>query len=107
MDFNIFMSKTVCFLYGYFHCVVSPEGSVQISPMNILTNFNSNENLTCSAEGGPNNVFEWRQNGVVISETNDPILSFPMVTGSDGGVYQCTVTNAAGNDNNIATIIGR
>ena len=52
-------------------------------------------------------MFEWRQNGVVIGGANDPVLSFPMVTGSDGGVYQCTVTNAAGNDINVVRVTGR
>ena len=52
-------------------------------------------------------MFEWKQNGVIISGANDPVLSIPMVTGSDGGDYQCNVTNAAGSDNDIITITGR
>ena len=48
-------------------------------------------------------MLEWKKQGVVIS--NDPVLSIPMVTGSDGGLYQCTVSNAAGSDNATTTVI--
>jgi len=78
-----------------------------IFPANILASFNSSENLTCNAEGGPDNMFEWRQDAVVIPGANDPVLSIPMVLGSDGGVYNCTVRNDAGNDNNVITVTSR
>ena len=32
-------------------CIVSPEGSVKISPQEVLTSFDSNVTLTCSNEG--------------------------------------------------------
>ncbi|XP_065904165.1 hemicentin-1-like isoform X3 [Dysidea avara] len=84
--------------------LVSPQGSVSLQPSgNILTAANSKVTLTCLADGGPNNVFEWRRQGVVIS--NDPVLLIPMVTGSDGGVYRCTVSNAAGSDTATTTVI--
>ena len=51
-------------------------------------------------------MFEWRLNGVTISGANDPVLSIPMVTGFDGGDYQCNVTNAAGSDSATSRIIG-
>ena len=88
-------------------CTVSPKGSVQISPGDVPTSFNSNLTLTCANEGGPNNMFEWRQNGMIISGANGPVLSIPIVTGSDGGDYQCNVTNAAGSDDDTVTITGR
>ena len=84
---------------------VSPEGSIEISPKNISTTFNSLVSLTCSALGGPENVFEWRKKGEVISTS--PVLEFTMITSSDGAVYQCTVSNAAGNDTTTATITGK
>jgi len=68
---------------------------------------NSTVNLTCNAQGGPNNVFEWRLNGMIISGASDPVLSIAMVTSSDGGEYQCRVTNSAGSDANTATIISK
>jgi len=79
---------------------VSPEGNVIISE-DVYTTFNSTVNLTCSAEGGPNNVYEWRKQGVLIYN-----LYFPMVTGSDGGVYQCRVINAAGSDTATTLLSG-
>ena len=88
-----------------FYSLVSPRGSVSVRPVgNILTSVDSTVSSTCVAQGGPNNVFEWRRQGVVIS--NDPVLAIPMVTGSDGGVYQCTVSNAAESDTATTTVIG-
>jgi len=78
-----------------------------ISPAKILTSFNSSENLTCNAEGGPDNMFRWSQNGRVIPGANDPVLSIPMVTGTDGGSYRCKVINGIGDGNNFATVTGR
>ena len=85
--------------------VVSPAGSVFISPFgSVLTNFNSTTSLTCNAQGGPNNMFVWRRQGMIVS--NSSVLELTMITGSDGGVYECTVTNDAGSDMNSATVIG-
>ena len=81
-------------LYVYTY-VVSPEGTIAISE-DILTTFDSSVNITCSAEGGPNNVYEWRKQGELIF--TDSELYLQSITGSDGGVYQCTVINAAGSD---------
>ena len=91
-------------MHALFYYTVSPEGSVEISPGNISTTFNSSINLTCSAQGGPDNMFEWKKEEVIIS--NNPLLQFPMVTSTDGSVYQCTVSNVAGNDTTTVTITG-
>ena len=85
--------------------IVSPGGSVRITPLDTTTSFESSENLNCLAQGGPNNTFEWTNSqGQVIS--NSTQLEFPSITGSDGGIYTCTVTNAAGSDNASTTITG-
>ena len=85
--------------------VVSPAGSVFITPItSILTNFNSTVNLTCMAEGGPDNMFVWRRQGMIV--INNSVLELTMITGSDGGVYECSVTNDAGSDMNSTTVIG-
>ena len=86
----------------YLLFLVSPGAVVVTS--DIFATVNSTVELTCSAEGGPNNMFVWRRQGVVIS--NNPVLSIPMVTGSDGGIYQCTVSNAAGNDFATTSVTG-
>ena len=86
--------------------VVSPQGSVKISPINITTTFNLTVNITCSGEGGPNNVFEWSKQGTgVIS--NNSVLEFQMITGTDGAVYECTVSNAAGNETRNVTVTSK
>ena len=67
-----------------------------------MTSFGSSENLTCFAQGGPNNAFEWTNNqGQVVS--NSALLQLQSITGSDGGVYTCTASNAAGSGS--ATVI--
>ena len=73
-------------------------------PFDINTSFGSSESLTCTAQGGPDNTFQWTLQGQVVS--NSFQLQFPSITGSDGGDYTCTVTNAAGSGSIIATITG-
>ena len=93
-------------LFQLIHFVVSPMGSVMISPSgNILASFNSTVNITCSAGGGPNNMFEWSKQGAGVV-SNNSVLEFSMITGTDGAVYECTVTNAAGSDMASALLIG-
>lgn len=77
-----------------------------ISPINITVNFTSAVSITCSAQGGPNNRFEWRQRGEVEVITNNPVLEFPMITGSDGAMYECTVFNDAGMETRNVTVTG-
>ena len=86
--------------------VVSPQGSVEISPVDIATTVNSTVNINCSAEGGPNNMFEWSKQGTGVV-SNDAVLEFPMITGTDGAVYECTVYNAAGNETMNVTLTGK
>ena len=83
---------------------VSPVGSVKITPSgNIFPSLNSTVNLTCVAEGGPNNRFVWRRNGEIVS--NNASLELTVITSSDGGMYECTVTNDAGSGT-ATTLVG-
>ena len=85
--------------------VVSPEGGVLIFPFgDILTNFSSTVNLTCIAQGSPDDMFVWRKEGMIVS--NNSVLELTMITGSDGGVYECTVTNDAGSGMSNITVFG-
>ena len=84
--------------------IVSPAGSISVVPNSIITSFGSSESLNCSARGGPNNTFQWTLQGQVISNISH--LQFPSITGSDGGLYTCRVTNAAGFFTNSAPITG-
>ena len=84
--------------------VVSPADSVMVDHPTVLTNFNLTESITCSAQGGPNNMFEWSKQGVIVS--NSDVLELTMITGSDGGLYVCNVTNDAGSDTANTSVIG-
>ena len=86
------------------HFTVSPLGSVEIMPSeNTFPSLNSTVNLTCAADGGPNNRFVWRRNGTVVS--NSARLELTVNTSSDGGMYECTVTNGAGSGTET-TLVG-
>ena len=96
-------------MFGYlltnsYISVVSPADSVRVDRPTVLTSFNSTENITCIAEGGPNNMFEWRKQGVIVF--NSDALELTMITGSDDGTYQCTVTNNAGSGTASTIVIG-
>jgi PKD repeat protein len=60
--------------------------------------FNQRNDITfiCDALGGPNNIFQWKMDGKIIR--NDSMLEVKDIDASSGGVYTCTVSNAAGND---------
>ena len=58
--------------------------------------------LTCSAQGGPSNMFQWQNNDVNLTNETSEILN---ITGSDGGgVYTCVVSNDAGRDMDNFTV---
>ena len=89
--------------------------NVVITPPEILKTSNSEVNFTCTAEGGPNNIFQWFLNDVPVNNTaseltitssNDSsILSItPINATQHGGIYTCLVTNGAGNSSNTTTL---
>ena len=84
--------------------IVSPQGSVFVSPMNPSANQNDNITLRCFAQGGPNNTFQWSLNSQTLpGETNQALTLLQVTT---GGVYSCTVSNAAGIGSSTTTITG-
>ena len=85
---------------------MSPEDSVMVDRSTVLTNFNSTESITCTAEGGPDNMFEWRRQGMAPVISSNSVLELTMITGSDGGIYECTVTNNAGSDTANTSVTG-
>ena len=87
-------------------CTVSPEGSIQVDPTTINGNDSGNATFNCMALGGPGNMFSWtkvRDNAVVV---NGSKLMLVDIMASDGGVYQCSVENLAGSDNDTVTLNG-
>ena len=85
--------------------VVSPADSISTQPPgDVHTSFRSTETIRCTANGGPNNMFQWTRQGTIVS--NNDVLELAMITGSDGGIYQCMVTNDAGSDTLVTSVIG-
>ena len=67
---------------------------------------NTTVTYTCYADGGPGNIYEWlrlRDNSLgssiqeLILDNTDPL---------DGGDYQCTITNDAGDTTIMTTLNG-
>ena len=86
--------------------LVSPYNLVTVTPRNSLTSQNENAVFTCESEGGPGNTFEWYHGNQLLSNETTPLLEITMVTPSDAGDYNCTVTNAAGSGSDVATLTG-
>lgn len=81
---------------------MSPEGSVVISPLGIVTSFGDNITLTCTASGDLNITYQWEKNGTIVGY--DSMLDLVAINASYGGVYSCTVNNAAGTDTVSTTV---
>ena len=60
--------------------------------------------MTCLVRGGPNNSFAWKRNGEVISGENENQLTLMNFNTSSGGIYTCTVSNAAGSGSASTTL---
>ena len=54
--------------------------------------------LICMGQGGPNNSYAWERNGKVLNNENKNKLTLMIGISSSGGLYRCTVSNAAGSD---------
>ena len=63
--------------------------------------------LTCTASGGPDNMFHWYKDGSYLEGIADGILNITDVTADDGGLYECIVNNTAGSSFANITIYGR
>lgn len=78
---------------------VSPKGSIQANPTTINGNHSGNATFNCIAMGGPGNEFSWTKVRGYTVVVNDSKLTLVGLMAPDGGQYQCTVENRAGNDN--------
>ena len=86
----------------YTTITVSPESSLNVSPLNTVFNQRNDIAFICDALGGPNNTFQWEVNGNIIG--NDRILEVMDINASSGGIYTCIVSNAAGSDSASTTL---
>ena len=83
---------------------VTPYGSVRVSPHNAVFNDGDSINLTCLADGGPGNTYQWTFNGSLLDNRNDHLV-LPFIDASEnGGNYTCTVTNAAGSGSDSTVV---
>jgi len=84
---------------------VSPEGSVSVSPFNMVFNRSDNVTLNCSAQGGPDNTYQWQQNGTDLDNETMQALTLTQISATDGGEYTCVVSNAAGSGSATTLLI--
>ena len=88
----------------YVHVAVSPEGSVAVSPEMVIADVGGTVTFTCSAQGGPNNTYQWQNDGEDLMNETDATLIVSNITTMNGGSYTCVVSNAAGNDSATAVL---
>ena len=81
---------------------MSPTGSVSIIPFSGNVNQGDNHTLTCTAQGGPNNMFTWMHRGQSIVFGNMLTLTNLTV----GSTYSCVVGNEAGADEATRALTG-
>jgi len=87
----------VCFL-------VSPEGSVAVTPAVEIITIRESVTFSCLAQGGPNNEYQWQHDGVDLMNETINTLNIDNIGAVNGGSYTCVVSNAAGNDSATATL---
>ena len=78
--------------------LVSPEGSVSVSPLNMVFERGNNVTFNCTAEGGLGNTYQWQRNGTNLDNETMQTLAITQISVNDGDQYTCVVSNAAGND---------
>ena len=78
-----------------------------VEPFDIDVSVSEDALFNCTSMGGPDNIYEWThiRTGQVVG--NDPELLITTTEASDGGSYECTVTNIAGSDSSSSTLYGK
>jgi hypothetical protein len=54
--------------------------------------------------GGPGNAYQWIFDDEILPDETMQVLTLPNVDATDGGVYRCFVSNAAGNDTDVTSV---
>ena len=83
---------------------MSPEGSVAVSPEMVIADVGGTVIFNCSAQGGPDNTYQWQNDGEDLMNETDANLIVSNITARNGGNYTCVVSNAAGNDSVTAVL---
>jgi len=60
--------------------------------------------LNCDAAGGPANTYHWFKDNILF--VNVSVVNITSVEATDGGLYECRVSNGAGNSSANVTING-
>ena len=83
---------------------MSPGGLIVAADPPGVLSLGNNVTFTCTAQGGPNNMFQWQKDGQELFGESQSTLTLTTVNATDGGLYTCAVTNAAGNDSSDITL---
>lgn len=100
------LSTHMCFQFQYcfYFYLVSPLGSVAVTPQ-VEDGFHGfNYSTLCSASGGLNNEFSWtylRTGDTLVADASLDLLDVSVLQAGD---YRCTVSNQAGSDSAIYTL---
>ena len=86
------------------YVAVSPEGSVSVSPEMEIAVVGGTVTFNCSAQGGPDNTYQWQNDGEDLMNETDTTLTVSNISAINGGNYTCVVSNAAGNDSATAVL---
>ena len=86
------------------YVAVSPEGSVSVSPEMEIAVVGGTVTFNCSAQGGPDNTYQWQKDGEDLMNETDTTLTVSNISAVNGGSYTCVVSNAAGNDSATAVL---
>ena len=62
--------------------------------------------FNCSGQGGPNNIYSWIYLSSGENVSNVSQLMIEIATLDDAGIYQCTVSNAGGEESVKTTLNG-
>ena len=79
--------------------LVTPEANLTEPSIDNTFYEGATATLVCTSSGGPNNTYQWLENGENLHGQNSDTLTLPNVTASTGGIYTCMVSNIAGSNN--------
>ncbi|MBQ4818722.1 immunoglobulin domain-containing protein [Aquimarina sp. MMG016] len=72
--------------------IVSPQPNLDTEE-DLVLDVGTNYTITVSGTSSPNNIYQWRRNGVNIPGEMGTSLSLTNLSASDSGAYDCVITN--------------
>ena len=86
--------------------IVSPFGSVSVSPSVVTLNVSENVTFTCEFSGGPDNEIKWLKGGTELANETSRTLLVNVDDVNKGDRYTCVISNAAGNGTGDSVLYG-